>query len=121
MFSNLVGPSFLAFVVDDLAAASAFWTDVVGLEPALQSPPGAQVYQTSPIPIAVRVAREGEVLESGQRLTAWFSLNGDVDEFRALLLQRGAHAGEPQNGPFGRMFVLSAPGGFAVTIHAAAP
>jgi hypothetical protein len=118
---SLIGPSFLAFVVEDVAAAGAFWTNVVGLKPAAQSPPGAQVFQTSPIPIAVRVPREGETLGSGQGLTAWFSVNGDVDEFRMMLLQRGAHVGEPQDGPFGRMFLLFAPGGFVVTVHAGAP
>jgi hypothetical protein len=118
---SLIGPSFLAFVVDDVAAASLFWTNVVGLKPAAQSPPGAQVFQTSPIPIAVRVPRAGEVLGSGQGLAPWFSVSGDVDEFREDLLQRGAHVGELQDGPFGRMFILVAPGGFVVTVHAGAP
>ena len=72
---SLTGPDFIAFVVDDVEAASAFWRDVVGLEPAAHSPPQARV----------------------------------------------ADVGEPQDGPFGRMFTLVAPGGFVVTVHAGAP
>jgi catechol 2,3-dioxygenase-like lactoylglutathione lyase family enzyme len=64
---SLTGPDFIAFVVDDVEAAGAFWRDIVGLE------------------------------------------------------RRGADVGEPQNGPFGRMFTLVAPGGFVVTVHAGAP
>ena len=120
MSSNLTGPSFLAFVVEDVAAANEFWTNVVGLKPAAQSPPGAHVYQTSPIPVAVRGPREGELVGSGAGLAVWFSVSGDVDEFREILVKRGARAGEPQEGPFGRMFVLFAPGGFVVTVHAGA-
>jgi catechol 2,3-dioxygenase-like lactoylglutathione lyase family enzyme len=84
---SLTGPDFIAFVVDDVEAANAFWRDVVGLEPAAHSPPQARVFNTSPIPVAIRAPRPGE----------------------------------PQNGPFGRMFTLVAPGGFVVTVHAGAP
>jgi catechol 2,3-dioxygenase-like lactoylglutathione lyase family enzyme len=118
---SLTGPDFIAFVVDDVEAASAFWRDVVGLEPAAHSPPQAQVFNTRPIPVAIRAPRPGEPHPSGQGIAVWFSLSGDVDEYRAELLRRGADVGEPQNGPFGRMFTLVAPGGFAITVHAGAP
>ncbi len=120
-FPSLTGPDFIAFVVDDVEAASAFWRDVVGLEPAAHSPPQARVFNTSPIPVAVRAPRPGEPRASGQGVAVWFSVSGDVDEYRAKLLRRGADVGEPQNGPFGRMFTLVAPGGFVVTVHAGAP
>lgn len=117
----LTGPDFIAFVVDDVEAASMFWRDVVGLEPAAYSPPQAQVFNTNPIPVAVRAPRPGEARTNGQGIAVWFSASGDVDEYRAELLRRGADVGEPQDGPFGRMFTLVAPGGFVVTVHAAAP
>ncbi|HXM06003.1 MAG TPA: VOC family protein [Candidatus Acidoferrum sp.] len=117
----LSGPDFIAFVVDDVAAAGAFWRDVVGLEPATHSPPQALVFNTSPIPVAVRAPRPDEPHASGQGIAVWFSVSGDVDEYRAALVRRGADVGEPQNGPFGRMFTLVAPGGFVVTVHAGAP
>jgi catechol 2,3-dioxygenase-like lactoylglutathione lyase family enzyme len=118
---SLAAPSFLAFVVDDVAAAAGFWTDVVGLEPAAQSPTGARVFQTSSIPFAVRVPRAGEQVGSGPGVAVWFSVKGDVDAFRATLLQRKANVSDVQDGPFGRMFILFAPRGYAVTVHAGAP
>ena len=117
---SLTGPDFIAFVVDDVEAASAFWTDVVGLEPAAHSPPQAQVFKTSPIPFAIRAPRRGEPHANGHGVAVWFSVSGDVDQYRAEIQQRGAEVGELQDGPFGRMFTLAAPGGFAVTVHAVA-
>jgi catechol 2,3-dioxygenase-like lactoylglutathione lyase family enzyme len=118
---RLTSPDFIAFVVDDMEAASAFWRDVVGLEPAAHSPPQARVFNTSPIPVAIRAPRPGEPRGSGQEVAVWFSVSGDVDEYRAELLRRGADVGESQNGPFSRTFTLVAPDGFVVTVHAGAP
>ena len=117
---RLTGPDFIAFVVDDVEAASAFWRDVVGLEPVAYSPPQARVFNTSPIPLAIRAPRPGESPGTGQGVAVWFSVSGDVDEYRAELLRRGADVSEPQNGAFGRMFTLVAPSGFVVTVHAGA-
>ena len=118
---SLIGPDFIAFVVDDVQAASAFWTGVVGLEPAPHSPPHAQVFKTSPIPFAIRSPRRGEPHENGHGVAVWFSVSGDVDQYWAELHQRGADVGELVDGPFGRMFTLVAPGGFTVTVHAGTP
>ena len=118
---RLIGPDFVAFVVADLEAACAFWTDVVGLEPAAHSPPQAQVFKTSPIPFAIRGPRQGESHATGDGVAVWFSVSGDVDQYRTELQQRGAEVGEVRDGAFGRMFTLVAPGGFAVTLHAGAP
>ena len=62
---SLVGPDFVAFVVEDVKAAATFWADVVGLKPATHSPPGAQVFETSPIPFAIRTPRPGETVGGG--------------------------------------------------------
>ncbi len=117
----ILGPDFVAFVVEDVEATAKFWTEVVGLKPAAHSPPGAQVFETSPIPFAIRTARPGETIGGGAGVALWFSVGGDVDEYHEALLHRGADAGEVDNGPFGRMFKLHAPGGFSVTVHAAQP
>ena len=50
-FPNLTGPDFIAFVVDDVEAASAFWRDVVGLEARGRQPtPSAGVHSAAPYP-----------------------------------------------------------------------
>ena len=115
---RVVGPDFIALVVDDVAAAATFWTNVVGLKPAAHSPPGAQVFETSPIAFAIRAPRPDEAVGGGAGVALWFSVAGNVDEYHEALLQRGADAGKVDDGPFGRMFTLRAPGGFSVTVHA---
>jgi predicted enzyme related to lactoylglutathione lyase len=117
---RLTGPDFIAFVVDDVQAAGAFWQDVVGLEPAAQSPPQALVFNTTPIPIAVRASQPDEPHANGSGVAVWFSVSGSVDEYRARLVRRGADVSEARDGPFGRMFTFVAPGGFVVTVHAGA-
>lgn len=119
--ARVAGPDFLAFVVEDVEGAATFWTDVIGLKPSPHGPPGAKVFETSPIPFAIRSPRPGEPVGSGQGVAVWFAVSGDVDECRAALLQRGGEPDEVHDGPFGRMFTLPAPGGFTVTVHAAAP
>ncbi len=52
--AKIVGPDFIALQVRDLEASRRFYTDALGLEPAPQSPPGAVVFQTAPIPFAIR-------------------------------------------------------------------
>ena len=71
---------------------------MVGLKPAAHSPPGAQVFQTSPIPFAVRGPRPGEIPSNGQGVAVWFSVSGDVDQYRADVLRRGAGVGEFETG-----------------------
>jgi catechol 2,3-dioxygenase-like lactoylglutathione lyase family enzyme len=51
---HLIGPDFIGIQAADLDAARTFYTDVVGLKVAANSPPGAVVFDTSPIPFAVR-------------------------------------------------------------------
>lgn len=104
----------------DVEAAGTFWAELVALKPSAHSPPGARVFETSPIPFAIRSARSGEPFASGQGVAVWFSVSGDVDEFRAALLQRGGEPEEVHDGPFGRRVTLPAPGGFTVTLHAGA-
>ena len=51
---RVIGPDFIALQVSDLEVAAAFDTEQLGLERAAQSPPGAVVFATTPIPFAVR-------------------------------------------------------------------
>src|SRR5271166_5898637 len=51
---RLIGPDFIGIQVADLEAARTFYTQVVGLTAAPNGPPGAVVFNTKPIPFAVR-------------------------------------------------------------------
>ena len=52
--SIVTGPSFLALQVRDVAAAAEFNQTRLGLRRAAASSPGAVVFETSPVPFAVR-------------------------------------------------------------------
>jgi hypothetical protein len=54
--SKLFGPDFIALQVRDLEISKLFYIQHLRLSLADQSPPGAVVFKTSPIPFAIRTA-----------------------------------------------------------------
>ena len=48
---RVIGPDFIALQVSDLEVSAAFYSEQLGLERAAQSPPGAVVFATTPIPL----------------------------------------------------------------------
>ncbi len=49
-----IGPSFIALQVRDLAASAQFYKNVFGFEIEVQSSPGAIIFKTKPIALALR-------------------------------------------------------------------
>ena len=116
---GLTGPDFVAFIVSDLEKSKAFWTETIGLQPAPTSPPGAHVFQTHPVPFAIRSPRAGESTGAGGT-AIWFAFDGDLDGYATLLTQRDVRVSPVQPGPFGRFFVFADPEGRSITVHAKA-
>ncbi|GAB4206931.1 MAG: VOC family protein [Roseiflexaceae bacterium] len=117
--ARILGPDFLALQVRDLAAAARFYTEVVGLTPAPQSPPGAVVFQTAPIPFAVRAPQVDLAATDklGWGVALWFACD-NADELCATLQARDVPIVQPLlDGPFGRMFSFLDPDGYRVTVH----
>lgn len=116
---RVIGPDFIALQVSDLEVSAEFYSEQLGLERAAQSPPGAVVFATAPIPFAIR---EPSVdLQAVERLGWGVALWLKTDDPQ-VLHERLVHAGvrivtEPFDGPFGRTFVFADPDGYAVTIH----
>ncbi|GAB2942711.1 VOC family protein [Hafnia psychrotolerans] len=114
-----IGPSFIALQVRDLATSAAFYKDVFGLTAADRSPPGAVVFTTKPIALALReplrpLPENGPL---GTGMVLWVACD-DADTFHDLIVERGAKVLSPlSNGPFGRFFVASDPDGYAITFH----
>lgn len=117
---KVIGPDFIALQVSDLGLSAAFYSEQLGLERAPQSPPGAVVFATTPIPFAVR--EPAIDLRAVERLGWGVALWLKADDPQALhdrLVQVGVRiVTEPFDGPFGRTFVFADPDGYAVTIHA---
>ncbi|WP_373356320.1 VOC family protein [Pseudoroseicyclus sp. CXY001] len=117
--AHLIGPDFIGIQVADLAAARAFYTEVVGLTPAPQSPPGAVVFATTPVPFAVRepVVDLDAARPLGHGVSLWFGCD-DADALHDELAAKGISiAFPPKDSPFGRYFAFEDPFGYTITAH----
>jgi predicted enzyme related to lactoylglutathione lyase len=116
-----IGPSFIALQVRDLAASAAFYRDVFGFTAGERNPPGAVVFATRPIALALReplqpLPDKGPL---GIGTVLWVACD-DADALHDLIVERGGKVlGPLRDGPFGRFFVASDPDGYAVTFHTA--
>lgn len=119
---HLIGPDFIGIQVADIDAARAFYTEVVGLKAAAHSPPGAVVFDTKPIPFAVRtpLVDLGDADKLGWGVAIWFGCD-DADALHAHLIERGTPIiFAPKDGPFGRYFAFRDPFGYTITPHTVA-
>jgi predicted enzyme related to lactoylglutathione lyase len=118
---TVTGPDFIGLQVRDLPAAAAFYETHLGLRRAPTSPPGAVVFDTTPIPFAVREPLPGVDLDTAQRpglgVAVWLK-TADAPALQDAL----AAAGVPivkavEKGPFGRHFAFADPEGYVITVH----
>src|SRR5271170_5727940 len=77
---RLIGPDFIGIQVADLDAARTFYTEVVGLTVAPNGQPGVVVFDTKPVPFAVRtpVVDLDAVDMLGHGIAIWFGCD-DAD------------------------------------------
>ena len=116
---HLIGPDFIGIQVADLDAARRFYTEEIGLTPAAFAPPGAVVFDTQPIPFAIRtpVVDLDAVEHLGHGVALWFACD-DADALHDELTDRGVTiAFAPKDGPFGRYFTFIDPFGYTITAH----
>ena len=116
---HLIGPDFVSIQVEDLDAARAFYADVLGLRPAAGGPPGAVVFDTKPVPFAIRkpLVDLAATDKLGWGVAVWFGCD-DADALHADLVRRGVPiVFPPKDGPFGRYFSFRDPFGYSVTAH----
>lgn len=118
----VTGPDFIAPQVRDLARAAQFYQSRLGLSRAAQSPPGAVVFDTTPIPFAVREPLPGVNLDAasprpGAGIALWLHTD-DAQGLHNELAGAGVQIlSAPADTPFGRTFTFEDPDGYAVTIH----
>lgn len=114
-----IGPSFIALQVRDLEASSAFYVKQVGFIPIPQSPPGAIIFDTKPIPFAIRTPLVD--LEASSKLgwgvSLWIAAT-DADVLHQQLVDADVSIVlPPADGPFGRFFAFRDPDGYVLTMH----
>lgn len=114
-----IGPSFIALQVKDIEASARFYTEELGLDRAGQSPPGAVVFATTPIPFAVREPSVDLSLVGhlGWGVALWLKAD-DPGELHDKLAEAGVTIVTPPfDGPFGLTFAFEDPVGYIITIH----
>ena len=117
----LTGIDFVGIQADDLEAARDFYHGKLGL-PIMQGPPGAVVFDSKPVPFAVRkpmtdLSSAKDLLGAG--IALWFACN-DADTLHAeLAADRIEIVFPPKDGPFGRYFAFRDPFGYTITVHTA--
>lgn len=118
----VTGPSFIALQVRDLDRAAAFYEDVLGLTRTPVAPPGAVVFDTTPVSFAVREPLPGVDLDAaaprpGIGVALWMHAD-DAQQVHDQLVSGGVTIlAPPAPGPFGLAFTFADPDGYAVTIH----
>ena len=114
-----IGPSFIALQVSDLETSARFYTEELGLDRAAQSPPGAVVFATTPIPFALRVPAVdlSQVEHLGWGVALWLEAD-DPSGLHDRLAEAGVTIVTPPfEGPFGLTFAFEDPDGYIITIH----
>jgi predicted enzyme related to lactoylglutathione lyase len=115
----VTGPDFIALQVKDLPRSQSFYIDQLGLRPASFSPPGAVVFDTHPIPFAVREPLVDLSVSPrlGWGVSLWLAAD-DAQGLHDRLFKAGVPIIQPPSrGPFGLQFSFSDPDGYTVTIH----
>ena len=116
-----IGPDFIALQVRDLAASRKFYVEIFGFEASAHCPPGAVIFKTGPIPLALREPLRAlpEMGPLGVGMVLWIACT-DANALHDLIVKRGGAILSPlADGPFGRFFVAGDPDGYAITFHTA--
>lgn len=119
---TVTGPDFLAVQVRDLERAAEFYETRLGLRRLPGAPPHAVVFDTKPIPFAVREPLPGIDLDAatprpGLGVVLWLHTD-DAQALHDELVVAGVPiVAAPVDGPFGRTFTFADPDGYAITLH----
>jgi predicted enzyme related to lactoylglutathione lyase len=119
----VTGPDFIALQVKDLRRSQSFYIDQLGLRAAAFSPPGAVVFDTRPIPFAVREPLVDLTVSPrlGWGVSLWLAAD-DAQGLHDRLVKAGVSVVQPlSRGSFGLQFSFSDPDGYTVTIHQPKP
>jgi predicted enzyme related to lactoylglutathione lyase len=119
---SVAGPDFVALQVRNLEEAAHFYESRLGLHRAVVSPPGAVVFDTTPIAFAVREPLPGVDLDApaarpGLGVALWLRADNAQVLHDALEAAGVRILVAPFDSPFGRTFTFSDPDGYAVTVH----
>ncbi len=117
--AKIMGPGFLALQVHDLEKSKEFYTEALGLKVHPFSSEDAAVFDTQPIPFAVRKALVplDTVSQLGHGVVIWLLADNSQDVYQKLK-ERGAKiVKEPTEGRNGVEFRFQDPDGYVINVY----
>ncbi|BDA80260.1 glyoxalase [Leptospira kobayashii] len=117
--ATLKGADFLAIQVKNIEASKKFYTEVLGFRTASFSPPHAVVFDTSPIPFAIRepVVDLSQLKNPGTGIALWFKCDDSVAYCKEIREKGAEIISSPEMGPFGMTFQFKDLDGYILTVH----
>lgn len=119
---TVTGIDFVGLQVPDVEAAARFYEQRLGLTRAPIERPGAVVFDTRPIPFALRPPLPGVDLDAAQPrpgvgVALWFKTD-DAPKLHDALASAGVPIVQDcAPGPFGNHFAFADPNGYIITVH----
>lgn len=111
---------FVSIQVLDMKKSEAFYSQSLGFKKGISPNPHAVVFETNTGSIfAIRTPMLGfESMDvRGAGIALWFRVS-DADQLYNRLVDEGVPIIKPiEDGPFGRVFIIKDPDGYAITIH----
>jgi len=116
-----IGPDFISLQVQDLEPSAAFYELQLGLKRSKAGPPHAVVFDTRPVPFAVREplpgTNIGTIPQPGEGVALWLRATDAQQLHDDLAAADTTITSPPFDGPFGRTFTFADPDGYRITIH----
>ena len=110
---------FVALLVKNLEASKKFWIEKIGLNPLPKIPPGEIVFDTKPIPFALRnpLVDLNAANRLGWGVALWMHAD-DIDTLYKRVIEQGVVIVAPKSqGAFGPQFTFSDIDGYTITVH----
>lgn len=111
---------FVSIQVLDMKKSEDFYMNTLGFKKGLVPNPHAIVFETgagSIFAIRTPLVDLQHIAEKGVGISIWFKVP-DADALFQKLQEEGVPIIKPiEDGPFGRVFMLKDPDGYAITIH----
>ena len=117
--AKVIGPDFVALQVRDLEISRKFYEEKLGLKVDPEGPPQAVLFDTEPIPFAVRepMVDLDAVERLGWGVALWLKCDDANELYESLEAAGVSVVQEPFDGPFGKTFAFVDPDGYRITVH----